>query len=157
MARHNVPITEAKIPAELPEAPKQRQKGISLEQMIELRKKNLSHEQIAKIVGCSPANVTQRLKGMDIQDIELYKQNRADVFALLQQQIINSITPEDIKKTSASQRVTMAAILYDKERLERGQSTANIDNHSRIDVLTGKLEDIAKLQTRLSKHKVTRS
>jgi hypothetical protein len=62
------------------------------------------------------------------------------VFAGLQQQILASITAEDIKKAPLGTRVLASAQLYDKEQLERGHgadarplvmiqiNTAKVDN-----------------------------
>jgi hypothetical protein len=57
--------------------------------------------------------------------VEAYKANRGDILAGIQERIIHTLTDADIKKASMLQRVTAAGILYDKERLERGQSTSN--------------------------------
>lgn len=110
----------------LPEAPKQRQKHIPIETLIDLAEtKKLSHAQIAKITGCSAANVTQRLQRAGVTTLGNYKQNRADILAVAGKQILASITDEDIKKATLNQKVVSYGILYDKERLERGESTSN--------------------------------
>jgi hypothetical protein len=40
--------------------------------------------------------------------------------------MLNNVTDAKLKKSSARDLVVSAAILYDKERLERGMSTANL-------------------------------
>ncbi len=89
---------------------------------------DLTTTEIGKMVGCNHSNVVNTLKRYGIQKASTddYIANRAQVFAGLQERILKSITDEDIKKTPAIQKVTAASILYDKERLERGQSTDNI-------------------------------
>lgn len=118
----------------LPAAPIQRQKNIPIETLIDLAEtKKLSHSQIGKIIGCSAPNVTQRLQRAGITTLGNYKSNRADVIALVGKQILSSISDEDIKKASLNQKVVSYGILYDKERLERGQSTENVlDIHATI-------------------------
>jgi len=101
-------------------------KKIPIEVILELHSKELSHDQIAKITGCTHSNITQRLQRTGITSLSNYKANRGDLFALLQSKILNTITEADIKKASLLQRVTASGILYDKERLERDKSTANI-------------------------------
>ena len=103
-------------------------KGISLAKIIELRNKKLSYAQIGKIVGCSKENVIQRIKPFQtsIDNLPSIKENRADLLATVSDTILNSLTEADIKKAPAGQRVMMYGILYDKERLERGQATQNI-------------------------------
>jgi hypothetical protein len=55
-----------------------------------------------------------------------YVSNRAIVLQGLQHKILKSITDDDIKKTPTTQRLMAYGILYDKERLETGKSTQNV-------------------------------
>lgn len=107
------------------------QKDIPIETLIALKNKGLTLEQIAKIVKCSKQNIQQRLDaiGYNKQDLENFKETRADVFAFLQSKLINSIEHTKIKKLNPYQRIVGASILYDKERLELGKSTGRIDIH----------------------------
>ena len=90
---------------------------------------NMTTREIAKLADCDHTNVVRTLQryGIEREATEDYKSRRADVFAGLQERILRSITDEAIKRTPAIQLVTAASILYDKERLERGQSTSNVD------------------------------
>ena len=103
-------------------------KGIPLQRLIELRSKGLSYSEIGSLVNCSKVNVYNRLVDFkeDIESLKSFKDNRADLFAVYQSALINSINLNDIKKMPAASRVTAAAILYDKERLERDKSTSNV-------------------------------
>jgi transcriptional regulator with XRE-family HTH domain len=101
------------------EKPKTAPKGIPLERLIELRKKNLTHKEIAKIEGIARETVSRRLAKHDIDGIDIYKKHEADILTYQRRRIINSITDADIKKTPAIQRASMYGIFYDKERLER--------------------------------------
>jgi hypothetical protein len=84
----------------------------------------LTTREIGKLADCSHVNVLMCLRryGIDHARMEDYKANRADVLAGLQERILGTITDADIQKTPAIQRITASAILYDKERLERGQA-----------------------------------
>ena len=117
------------------------QKDIPLETLISLRNKGHSLEEIAKIVKCSKQNVQQRLEsfGYSKERVENFKENRADVFAFLQSKILNSIVDAEIEKLNPYQRIVGASILYDKERIERGQSTGRIDIHH----VTGSIERLS--------------
>ena len=110
------------LPTPAPTTPKM----ISVESLLELHSKGLSHTQISKILGCNPSNVTHRLQTAGVTSLRDYKKNRADFFAATQSRMLNNITEEDMKKASLSQKVVAAGILYDKERLERDLSTQNI-------------------------------
>ena len=103
-------------------------KGIPLEKIIKLRAKGLSLEEIAGALGCSIANISIRLKDHmeDLDALNDFKEAKADTLALYQRKLINSLNTGDIQKASPYQRVGMFGILYDKERLERGQTTENI-------------------------------
>ena len=109
----------------LPAPPPERSKKIPIELLIDLKEKGLSHAQIGKVVKCSPQNITQRLQAEGLETLAEYKENKDAVFEHLQQKIIKSIADEDIKKAPFGSRVTAAAILEDKIRLVRGQSTEN--------------------------------
>lgn len=107
-------------------------KQIPIETILDLHSKHLSHSQIAKIIGCDKSNITHRLQAEGVVSLQHYKDNRADILALLQRRIVSTITALDIKKASLLQKATVFGILYDKERLERGLSTVNQSIHSLI-------------------------
>ena len=124
-------------------------KNINHQLTVDLKSKGLNNAQIAKIQGCSTTNITMVLQryGGVLQETEDFKNHRADIFANLQHRLISSITPDDIKKTPTGSRILAVAQLYDKERLERGLSTQNIDTHAtqvNINQLGSELEAIRK-------------
>ncbi len=104
---------------------------IPIERLIELRSKNLSYDEIAKIVGRAKPTVWERLqpyiKGVD--SLDAFKRNRGDVLAVHQSMLLSSLTPDDIKKMPGGSRYLAVAQLYDKERIERGLSTDNVSVH----------------------------
>ena len=74
---------------------------------------------------------------------ESFKKNRADIFAGMQDKLLSSIDEQDIKKAPLGSRIFAACQIYDKERLERGQSTANIAaNHSISESLRESIDKI---------------
>lgn len=126
-------------------------KGTAREAIVKLKTSNptLSERQVAELAGCSKTSVHLALEryGIKSERIDDYKSNRADIFAGLQDRIISKLTDAALEKTPAIQLVTAASILYDKERLERGQST---DNQSVI------VTHIRDLQSRLRGDDVNR-
>lgn len=88
----------------------------------------LNNSQLAKIAGISKQALSQMFQryGIDQERLEEFKASRADIFAGLQETILSTLTCDDIKKASVRDRIIAAATLYDKERLERGQSTSNV-------------------------------
>ena len=105
-------------------------KKIDVSKALELRLKGMTYRDIAKYFGCKHQSVWGQLQGLVPENVDLaaYKQHRADILAGKQGEIIKSLTVDDIKKATAYQRVGMFSLLYDKERLERGESTQNIHN-----------------------------
>lgn len=129
-------------------------KKIPLDYIIDLRSKGLSYSQIAKVVGCTKNNISLRLQGIEAEESEVseFKNHRADLFAKLQMQFMNSLTSADIKKMPGGSRVLAIAQLYDKERLERGLSTSNIDSHAtevHINQLSSELDKIRSRRLQL--------
>lgn len=95
---------------------------------LSLRYPELGDYDIARKVGCDPANVTrvlQRFSGtLALDDLAEFQANRADVYDALQHRALASITDTHLSKSSALQLVTVAAILEDKRRLTMGQPTS---------------------------------
>ena len=89
---------------------------------------DLTTREIAAIADCTHSNVVQCLQRYEInkQNVIHYKSNRADIMADLQHRLLNSITDDDIKKAPIGTKILGMAQLYDKERLERGMSSENI-------------------------------
>ena len=98
---------------------------------------NLTVRQIAAIADCTHPHVIATLQryGVNQHDLKAYKDNRADILAGMQQRVISAVTDADVKKASLYQKITAAAILMDKERLERGQASEIIDHrHLQVDL-----------------------
>ena len=134
------------------EAPTTR-KRIPIEAILELKLKGNSDKDIATLLHCSQQNVSTSIKTRietsqqnvsarlreyrdEVETLENFKKNRADILAVVQKKLLNSLSDADIKKATAYQRIGMFGILYDKERLERGESTENIH------VLTQAISDL---------------
>jgi len=103
-------------------------KSIPIESIIEYRKKGLTTREIATLLNCSHPNIVQRLQTVtaDVDSLDSYKIHRADILALNGRRLLSHVTDEKLQKASAYQLAGMYGILYDKERLERGQTTANV-------------------------------
>ena len=118
-------------PQEAPATPKNGNsapKNIPLIRLLELRKKGLSFSEIGQLVGCSMQDTQQRLAPFmeALEHLPAIKEHRADLLTVYGHTMLATLRPEDIQKASAYQRVGMAGLLHNMERLERGQSTANI-------------------------------
>lgn len=124
-------------------------KMIPLAQLIALRKKSLSYTEIAKIVGCDKSNVLRRLQ--DLGDFDLFADSIDTSYELLQHRIYNSITDACIAKAPLQSRIWAIAVLEDKKRLVRNQSTAIID----VDHTISSISDLSRREKILeAKYKV---
>ena len=123
---------------------------IPISRIIELRKRGNSYKEIGKILGCTKQNVELRLRPFkaEIEALQSFKEQRADVLAVYQQKLLNSLTDSNIKRMPPGTRLTGFGILYDKERLERGQSTDNIAVEALIEDLHNTQEQLDKIRER---------
>jgi hypothetical protein len=130
---------------------------IPISRIIELRKRGNSYAEIGKILGCTKQNVELRLRPFkaEIEALESFKEQKADVLAVYQLKLLNSLTESDIKNIPPGSRLTGFGILYDKERLERDKSTSNLSVHEITESLTEAKEryDKAKQEAREAREK----
>jgi hypothetical protein len=102
--------------------------------------------EISESVNCTRAAVTQTLQryGIKPNRLESYKKHRADVYAGLQLKVIKHLSSEDTLKAASTNNLAYALTqLNTMERLERGQSTANIaNNHSISESLQESIDKI---------------
>lgn len=119
-------------------------KYIPIEQLLELKNKKLTNEQIANIIGCSKSNVFQRLRPYNskINELELHKRHRADILTSVQKRIVEGITDDKIADAPLNQLSVAYGILYDKERLERNKSTQNLSVNSLVEHHEKQLADL---------------
>jgi hypothetical protein len=96
----------------------------------------LSYSQIGAIQGYTKQAIHKAIKPLlPSPATDYYKVNRADILAGLQVKMLTQVDPHRLKKLSARDAIISAGVLYDKERLERGQSTANISVHDDLKIL----------------------
>jgi hypothetical protein len=103
-------------------------KGIDPMEVADLKAKGYSVTQISKYLNISRQNVWYHLKKVGkIYPTagKFFCNKKADVFEGLQEKIVNSIDNSKLKAMSAGTGITGLAILEDKIRLIRGQSTVN--------------------------------
>ena len=87
---------------------------------------HLSYAQIAAIQGVTKQAIHQKIKALlPIPETQVFIDHRADILANIQLKLLSNLDETRLKKASAYQLVGSAGLLYDKERLERGQSTAH--------------------------------
>ena len=88
----------------------------------------LSYAQMAPILGVTPAAIHKRIKHLlPDENTQYYQDHRANILSRVQLELLSQVDARRLKKVNIRDAVISAGILYDKERLERGQSTANAD------------------------------
>ena len=123
-----------------------------LAKIIELRNKKLTYTEIGQIVGCSKQRIHQRLKPFlsSIDSLDSIKANRADTLTVLTNGMVEAylnLTEDEQKELIKRRGMVDYGILYDKERLERGESTHNIASiHTDIQAM--------KAMKQANKHKI---
>ncbi|MCS6304901.1 MAG: helix-turn-helix domain-containing protein [Nitrospira sp.] len=121
---------------------------LNRKQVLDLHARGFSAPEIAQQQGVAHSTVWRFLERMkpEIGAVEIFKQNRADVLARIQaksldaqERIIDTLDDGLLAALTPSQKSSMLIALnaqsgtaFDKERLERGQSTANISTISRM-------------------------
>ena len=96
--------------------------------------------EIAESVDTSVSNVSHTLAryGIEPNTVESFKKHRAEIIAGMGEKILRNINIDTIKIETAKEMqsaLTGWGILYDKERLERGESTSNVSIHADIAAL----------------------
>lgn len=101
---------------------------VDVSQAIDLKyNHHISYAQIAAIQGVTPQAVHQKIKDLlPIPETQVFQDNRADILANIQMKLLSHLDDDRLKKAPAGSLVLAACQLYDKERLERGMSTANL-------------------------------
>ena len=129
-------------------APNKRNYRIPILSIIELKEKNLTNLEIAKLLDCSASNIYQRCQ--DIEFTNKYVTYRAKYFAHLQRKILQEISSTDLKKANLRDKVISAGILYDKERLESDLSTSNIAYADMILKRDRKVDELRAIEIEIS-------
>ena len=107
-----------------------RQKFDDMDLIAALNIHNGNISRAAQDLGVSRAAVRRRKatlpEGVIAPTVEEFRTQRADVFARLQQILLQHITPQKLKGASLAQIGTLFGIMYDKERLEKNLATEHI-------------------------------
>ncbi len=126
---------------------------VNIPQALDLRLNNhLSYRKIAAIQQVDPSSILRAIQPLlPTQATEIFKENRADVFAEFQRKSLSHCTPSKFKKAGLRDLVVGTGILYDKERLERGLSTENVSYHGLIEQSKSIDEQIQRLERDLAR------
>jgi len=127
---------------------------VDIDRALRLRSVNgLSYAEIGEILGVSRQAVQKRVKpllGDSSNDVHAFKKYKSDIVHAKQLEVMKALTPAKLKEASAFQLTGMFGILYDKARLEDGESTANVDVHTKVEEIKGNDAEMARLRAMLA-------
>jgi len=119
-------------------------KGIELERLIGYRKKGLTCEEIGTLTGCTRQAVSERLKDIDLEGLDTYRDHKDAVLEHRQREIVaKCLTGDKIEKLSAYQAVGALSLLQDKIMVMRGQAN-NITENRNISIDLSKAYEAMK-------------
>ena len=108
---------------------KGRGRSWDLTEAIKLRTENgLTYDEIGQMFGVTGSTIHQtfaRAGLTDLEGLQDFKSQRADVFAVHQRRVLDCLSEEKLQAASVRELAILFGTLYDKERLERGKSTQN--------------------------------
>ena len=101
---------------------------VDVNQALDLKyNRHLSYAQIAAIQGVTPQAIHQRIKDLlPMPENQVFVDHRADILSNTQLRLLANLDDAKMQQMTGKDLVVSAAVLYDKERLERGMSTANL-------------------------------
>lgn len=120
------------IMAPTPNTPPDRPGRIDLSKALELRYKNhLTIQQIADYFGVTKQSVFERLQRFqamlgDSEELEAFKNHEAAVQDAVRARFSAHLLTADLEKCSPRDAAIVYGTIYDKNRLQTGQSTANL-------------------------------
>ena len=99
-------------------------KNIPIDILIGYSEQGLTGPEIGKLVGCSPNNIYERFQRINYtpEYLKSYKKHKADLLAQKQRELLSALDSDAIKRMQPRDVVMAYGILYDKERIERGQA-----------------------------------
>jgi len=97
--------------------------------IISLKLKGLTYDEIASICKCTPQAIHARLRGFEpsIDNLKEIREHAVTQYEVLKDVIINSLSWEDIKRTSPMHRMAMVGICEDKILQIQGKDKPQIN------------------------------
>ncbi len=113
---------------------------------------HLSYEQIAKLQNVTHNAIFKRIRHLIPDECnEVYKDNRPDILSHIQTKILEQVDERRLKAADLRDIMVSFGIAYDKERLERGLSTTNVDMFSVQADLSKLQADRDRLRAKMAK------
>lgn len=112
---------------------KHRPKGTDPAKVGALLAKGCTHGEAAKVLGISRQAVDKLAKRykLDPEGVQEFRRHKGVILDNMQARLIGSITDEEIAKMAPRDRILAFGVIYDKTRLEKGESTSNLSLFSR--------------------------
>jgi len=100
-----------------------------IEKVLAYHNAGVNDYDLAKMVGAPRTTIRDLINRFlpakaDAKALEIWKAKKADILSIFQRKMLYSITDEQIEAMSVPQKMMAFGILFDKERLIRGQPTS---------------------------------
>lgn len=148
----NLPTEIDKIEDGYPEKIERTKNPVDLSKALKLRLyNNLSYGNIAQTLNCSKSSLWKALKPFENminhpEAVSNYDNNRVQLISAAEMALLNKIVDKEALKSASVNNAAYAyQVLNNARRLEKGESTANIDHHH----LTQKLSDLEAEEAKL--------
>jgi hypothetical protein len=114
--------------------------AVPLSELVRLRLEGHTTQEIGVQYGITHQAVSKRLRGLwgklEQDELEAFDKHRVPILrAAEREMIVRMLQPQVLKKANLRDLVIGFGTLYDKERLETGQSTANVALHSIVEAV----------------------
>ncbi len=106
--------------------------AVDVNSALKLRVENkLSYQQIANLQGTSRAGIHKALKRfLPTKESEYFQANKADILNKVQMMIVEQVDQKRLKGASLNNLAYAFQNFHNSERLDRGESTSNVDIRS---------------------------
>lgn len=120
---------------ETTESPAATTKKADAYEIMTLRKKGLSYQQIADITKTHKSSVYRMVKRLqdefkELENIDEYEATKHDLLSAAERRLLKSVMDRDLSEEKVSSIVSAFDKLYKARRLQTGQSTENTSVHT---------------------------
>ena len=126
-----------------------------LKDLLELKLKGLTNEQIGNKYGVTFQAISKRIRGifklLDKENLQAYKENKVHLLTAVEQELLDNIlNPDKIKKATLGNIAYAFDKVYQANRLEQGLSTENVAYSATITKIDDRSSEITRLKQLLN-------
>lgn len=101
----------------------------------------VTHQEIAKQTGLSKSGVTKIIsQSFTPEQLKAFRESEPALIGLKRQEILLSISEQDLEKAGLSQKAMAYGVLFDKDRILQDKSTVNVNFNA--DVISASVAEL---------------